>query len=1000
MKLLHTAILAAALSLSLSAQVNSPTANGLTLRGIAMLRSDFTNMAIDQLALAEQANPTPAEAEAAAWAKAVATLRSGAIDQARTLLRDYIDRWPAAAATVNARIALADCDFFQANYRKAADGYAAIDPAAPDLATADHLAYRQAFCYMMLGDDDRALASFSRLTASPTYSSAARFYQGYIYYTHSDFTTSRKLLENVDQLTPPGNQAPYLLAQIDFSQERYDDALATARAALAQSADSPYAPEMMRIAGESLYHLGDTPQAVGYLESYLAATTGHAEPSALYIVGSDAYERGDLVRAIGLLTPVADQPSALGQSAYLYIGQAYLQQGNMDAAAVALEKAYRLDYDQSIRETAFYNYAITRLEGGSTPFGSTTALMEDFLRNFPDSRYAPQVEEYLVAGYMTDNNYEQALASINASHRQSAALLAAKQRVLYTLGTRDLAANRTDQALARLRESKSLADKADKAMGAEADLWIGDCLYRQGQYDDAAKAFTSYLRTAPATSPNRTVATYDLAYTRFAQRRYDDALSGFAKVAAATGSDAPDARTLADCYCRMGDCKYYASAFAAAADYYDRALAANTATGDYPLFQKAIMRGLARQHSDKVDMLNQMMRDYPSSALLPSALLEKAESQLAMGHADDALTTYSQLTARYPATAQGRNGYLQMAITQMQLGQSQQAIATYKQVIANYPTSEEAKVAADDLMRILADEGRLTEYSAFIATVPTAPRLQTEEADRLTFQAAEKKYLANSGDTRRLEAYVAEYPTGQYAPQALSYLATAAFESGDLTAALSYATTLVDSFPHAQAAEEALAIKAEILLDNGDTEEALAAFGDLEARASTTRNVVAARMGIVRASADLGRHADVVAAADALMAASSLDPGLRSEVAYKRAAALAELGHADQAASEWQKLAADPSDLYGAMAAYRLAAQQYADGNLKQSRRTVKALIDSNTPHQYWLALGYILLSDIMRSEGNAFEANEYLKSLRENYPGTEPDIFDMIDSRLAAAEQ
>ena len=134
----------------------------------------------------------------------------------------------------------------------------------------------------------------------------------------------------------------------------------------------------------------------------------------------------------------------------------------MDAAIMALEKAYRLDYDPSVRETAFYNYAVTRMEGGRTPFGSSVALMEDFLRTYPNSRFAPQVQEYLVTGYITDNNYDQALASINAISRPTPAIIAAKQRVLYILGSRDLANNRTTQALERFRESKHSLRKPTK----------------------------------------------------------------------------------------------------------------------------------------------------------------------------------------------------------------------------------------------------------------------------------------------------------------------------------------------------------------------------------------------------------------------------------------------------------------------------------------------------------------------------------------------------------
>ena len=131
-----------------------------------------------------------------------------------------------------------------------------------------------------------------------------------------------------------------------------------------------------------------------------------------------------------------------GSRSYLYIGQSLLAQGDNSAAMLALEKASRMDYDNKARETAMYNYAVARMDGGRTPFGSSVALLETFLRQYPASQYAPKVQEYLVSGYMTDNNYDKALESINRIKRPSEPILAAKQQVLYELGARDLASKR------------------------------------------------------------------------------------------------------------------------------------------------------------------------------------------------------------------------------------------------------------------------------------------------------------------------------------------------------------------------------------------------------------------------------------------------------------------------------------------------------------------------------------------------------------------------------
>ena len=70
-------------------------------------------------------------------------------------------------------------------------------------------------------------------------------------------------------------------------------------------------------------------------------------------------------------------------------------------------------------------------------------------------------------------------------------------------------------------------------------------------------------------------------------------------------------------------------------------------------------------------------------------------------------------------------------------------------------------------------------------------------------------------------------------------------------------------------------------------------------------------------------------------------------------------------------------------------------GNIKEARKVIDTFLDAETPHQYWQARGFIVLSDILRRQNQEFEADEYLRTLRTNYPGSEQDIIEMIDSRL-----
>ena len=60
--------------------------------------------------------------------------------------------------------------------------------------------------------------------------------------------------------------------------------------------------------------------------------------------------------------------------------------------------------------------------------------------------------------------------------------------------------------------------------------------------------------------------------------------------------------------------------------------------------------------------------------------------------------------------------------------------------------------------------------------------------------------------------------------------------------------------------------------------------------------------------------------------------------------------------------------------------------------------IEQGTPHSYWLARGFILLSDVYARKGDKFQARQYLSNLQKNYKGShKEDITSMIDKRLAA---
>jgi TolA-binding protein len=990
-KVLLSALVAAPAVALAQPGVMSSEAAGYLERGRLMYEAHNYVGAIDQLEHMKQLPSDASMREQADYYIALSKFERGDESSLAALMK-FIDQYPSSQLAMDAQMKVGNFYFYRGQWESALLSYSMVRNRSLDLNSDEDLEYRRAYCNLRLGNYREAERQYHELDHTARYSGASEFYKAYLDYAQGDYSEAEAKFSHIPEDSELGLQSQYYLTQIEYNKKRYNDVINKGKALLDQHMNDYFDAELNRLVGESYYHLGNDAEARTYLRRYLNNPEGEPYRTAAYTMGVLDYRDGNYDAVVSDMLHVTDGSDALAQSAYLYLGQAKRHLGDINAANMAFQQAASMDCDRGVKETAYYNYAVGVSKGARTPFDKSVDLFEEFLNEYPNSRYKDNVEGYLVDAYMNTTDYQRALTSINHIKNPGAKVLKAKQNVLYNLGVQALANNRTKEADNYFKQAIAVGNYDNTALN-ESRLWLAETQYREGNYKEAAKQQQEYVNSIKKTDENYGLAQYNLGYSLLNQNRYAEAKSAFQN---AIASKQLSSDLAASAYQGIGQAQYYLKDFSGAQASYDQALRLDKNTsGDYSMYQKGIMMGLSHQYADEIAQMDALVAAYPKSDLAPQALLEKGNAQAQLGKNNDALDTYATLLKNYPKSVEARKGLLQTALINKGLGKEDAAIDAYKKVIRQYPTSDEAQAAAEDMKLIYADRGQLAEFGKFLNSVPNAPKIDVNEVERLTFEAAEKAAIDTKPSIDKMQRYLKDYPGGAYTAKAKYYIARYHYGKGEYNDAMKAIDEALQGGGDASYAQDALAMRSDILAKQGKYDEAIRSYKELAERATSDDNRTLAQLGAMRVAKQVGNWNEVKNLSGMLLDRGGLTVNEEKEVTLDRALSFAQMGNTKDAEAAFRSLAKDPASEYGAQASYELSRMQYEMGNYKGAEQTVNALIEAGTPHNYWLGKSFLTLADVYYKQGNVTQAREYLQSLKSNYPGKEKEIFNEIETRM-----
>lgn len=631
----------AAAQVSASQERFSPLADGYIERARSMRDAGNYAGVIDQLMHLDTQGVklTPAEAEEYTYLLADACYHRDDADCLR-LLQQFLDDYPASPLAPKVAVIIGDFYFFRHDW---ADALEAYNRCQPDRLNSDEKAlfnYRQMLCQLKTGHFKEASVGLRKIKDIPGYENAYNFYKAYLDYIDGRFNDAYNRFAKVPEGIK-GLDAGYYMAQIEYSRGEYEKVIGRGTALLKRNPDPELAPEIDRIVGLSYFKLHDLTRAGNYLTDYLKDTPAEPEADALYAIGAIEYDEGRYNAAVQHFSMITDRPDAIGQGAWLYLGQCYLRQNNPSSAALAFEKAYRMSYDKEVSETALYNYVTALTSGGKVPFSSSSQLLEEFVTKYPDSQYTPEVEAYLATAYYNDRNYARALKYIDSIKNPGPDILAAKQKILYELGIEAFSNGNSQQAADYLQQCVAMKG-ADRALTAQACLWLGDAQFSLGNYKEAVKSYQSFVKDNSSTE-NKALGYYDLGYALYKTGDYSAAAQSFSSALSARPN--LEERLVDDAKVRLGDCLYYTGQYAKAKEAYTSAIDRRAADTDYALYRRALIYGLEGNTKSKLADLGRAEKDYPDSRWRSKILLEQAVTYEETGQAGLASEAYKKRLA-------------------------------------------------------------------------------------------------------------------------------------------------------------------------------------------------------------------------------------------------------------------------------------------------------------------------------------------------------------------
>ncbi|OBQ55551.1 tetratricopeptide repeat protein [Tamlana sp. s12] len=911
--------------------------------------------------------------------------------QAEQMVEDFVEDYPTSSKRNNAYVDVANYYFDNAKYAYARKWYAKVDEEALSYADQERVYFNQGYTAFLTKQYDDAKKYFNKVENSQEYGSQAKYYIGHMAYQGDDYDEATAYFDQVSNQERYKEKMSYYQADLNFKLGNFEKAIQMATERLDSSSPEEVS-ELSKIIGESYFNLKKYDEAIPYLKAY-EGKKGKWTNTDFYQLGYAYYMKKDYANAVSEFNKIVEGNNPTTQNAYYHLGESYIHLDKKQEALNAFRTASYMTFDSKIQEDAWLNYAKISYEIGN-PYESAPQVLTGYLKKYPKSTHTAEIESLLVDSYITSKNYKEALKLLKS--KSSFESKVAYQKVAFYRGL-ELYDEGQFIAAKEMFEN-SLSEPREPKYTTRATFWKAESDYNLTNYDDALISFKQFEQQAEGLEiPEVDNLDYNMAYTYFKLKKYEQSAEYFKRFVSGTSSD--NAR-LNDAYLRLGDAYFVSTSYDKAISAYDKAISLDKVNSDYPAFQRAMSIGYMGNASKKIQALDQFIKEYPKSKLRDDAMYELGNSYVKENQVDKAMGSYNALSTEYRMSSFVPKALLRQGLVYYNASDNAKALTKFKKVASEYPGSPEAVQAVSTARLIYIDMGEVDQYATWVKTLDYV-EVTDVDLDNATYEAAEKQYLDNNTEKaiKQFNGYLAQFPKGLNALNAHFYVAQLYSKQNLPDNASGHYKYVVDAAP-SQFTEEALTKLAQYQLNNKNWDGATPLLLRLEGEARFQHNVIFAQSNLMKAYYQMADYKKAVSYAEKVLANSKADTKIQSDAHIIIARSAMKTGDKAKAKTAYQKVEKVATGETAAEALYYNAYFKNAEGEFESSNETVQKLAKDFSGYKYYSAKGLVLMAKNFYALKDAFQATYILESVIQNFSEFDDVVIEASEELAKVKEE